>query len=155
MGFLIFPIYFFHYFFPLWPSPSYQILITPFDSFLHQTATPSSLLPLLIPVTTQTFWVFKISTLPSTLSHSVPPQLLPHSSIDRSAVSMLDVILQELVFMGNWVIGYSQITLFIDLSTGFKVWKARMFPIKWLLLNLRKKLDLHTNYMISPDKSSW
>lgn len=67
---------------------------------------------------------------------------------------MLDVILQELVFMGNWVIGYSQITLFIDLSTGFKVWKARMFPIKWLLLNLRKKLDLHTNYMISPDKSS-
>lgn len=29
-----------------------------------------------------------------------------------------------------------------------------MFRIKWLLLKLRKKLDLYTDYMISPDKSS-
>lgn len=67
---------------------------------------------------------------------------------------MLDVILQKSVFMGNWVIGYGQITLSIDLSTAFKVWKAKMFPIKWLFFKLRKKLDLHTNDMISPDKSS-
>ena len=29
-----------------------------------------------------------------------------------------------------------------------------MCPIKWRLLKLRKKLDLYTDYMISPDKSS-
>lgn len=30
-----------------------------------------------------------------------------------------------------------------------------MFPIKQLLLKLRKKLDLYANDMISPDKISW
>ena len=30
-----------------------------------------------------------------------------------------------------------------------------MCPIKQLLLKLSKKLDLYTDYMISPDKSNW
>jgi hypothetical protein len=38
---------------------------------------------------------------------------------------------------------------------GFKVREVKMFPIKQLLLKLRKKLDLYIDYMISPDKSSW
>lgn len=66
---------------------------------------------------------------------------------------MLGLILQKLVFVGKlsnrrWL---NNTPL---RSTGFKEWEVEMFPIKLLLLQLRKKLDLYTNYMISPDKSS-
>lgn len=67
--------------------------------------------PLPGPATTQILWAFKISTLSSSLSCSVP-LLLPHGSI-----SILGLILQKLVFVGNWVIEDGQITLTMEVQS--------------------------------------
>lgn len=65
---------------------------------------------------------------------------------------MLGLIIQKLVVVGNWVIEVGQTKS--PRSTGFRVREAEMLRVKWLLLKLRKKLDLYTDDMISPDKSS-
>ena len=104
-------IYLIHpYFFP-WPLLNCQILITPLDSFLYQLSTPLFSCPLPGQATTQILWVFKISTLSSSLSCSVP-LLLPHGSIH-----ILGLILQKLVFVGNWVTEDCQITLTMEVQS--------------------------------------
>lgn len=140
-----------HSYFFLWSFPSLQILITPLDPFLFKTST-SSLLLLRILVTTQTSWVFKISTLSSTSAtqfrsfcHTVPLAGVPLACFALFFKTSFYGKLGNKSWSNNTP----------HRSTGFKVWEARIFPIKQLLLNPRKKLDLYTDYMISPDKSSW
>ena len=116
-------IYLIHpYFFP-WPLLNCQILITPLDSFLYQLSTPLFSCPLPGQATTQILWVFKISTLSSSLSCSVP-LLLPHGSI-----SILGLILQKLVFVGNWVTEDCQITLTMEIQS------LKYGKLKCVLLN--------------------
>lgn len=139
-----------HSYFFLWSFPSLQILITSLDLFLYKTST-SSLLPMRILVTTQTLWVLKISTLSSTSDTQFPSfcHTVPLAGVPLTCLALFF----KTSFYGK-LGNKSWSNNTPSRSTGFKVWEARIFPIKQFLLNPRKKLDLYTDYMISPDKSS-
>lgn len=83
--------------FVLWPS-RYPILITPLDSCLYQTPT---LLPSCPAYPSHGLDIvsvkFPLCSPPSAAQSPAPPQ----GSVSRSAISMFDLIPQELVFVGK------------------------------------------------------